>query len=914
MGNPLIEWIGITDSFGTNIADYAIYVDGMVNTLLKAVILDTLNIILTTAGAVAAWLIGVFTDTNMWIKPMGDIIDRGLDAIFEVFPLWGLLTIAFLVVVARAFMTTEQSKSSSQKGFFSAPDMPTSWGAATRQINMIKNSIISIVIVAVLLANPIAMISKVIEFVNGALSELGGTTAVGEGTSLSSSFTSSMVGSLIMMSNFKDTELENQCRGAWSSAMATGADDPPSCVGDTYNAGIIAFMLVVSILIIGAYAYFAFKLFSRATWFLFNVLITVVTVPYYVFINLFYVKDDASSKQKFDDIYDRVYDAAIYLIYFIFCVFLALVIPGLLLSTLTKSMPQIVALLVVAALFIFIGKNAQYISPRKFLRRSDNPTGWKDFTSDFRDDEGKFTLSKFRDDEGHFDYDKFSETKLGKEYTTRRADMLKSIMGEEDFKDYEKAKTEKRKEAKEMRGITAEDLATAEEYGIEAKTARKDRLEVEKLTAAGKRIEVLENKVADGKATAEDIKKLKEEREAYEKLDTDIATRKSELDVLRAEAAGYISVNSLQESFKDDPRFTESMIAGFDDVFKMKVGDSMYVSREVLADAMMDSALVRDKQHQDAIKELGQLIDNESLSSTVKVAEDEVPTEDIIDKPVIMVPGENGEEVLSEDFTFLHEHIKRAKTLSVFDDKTAEYVEKMSKSLETSAGSTDRMNDVLGLLTTTIAGLPAAYGITNEKMTKDILASFTKEMNAAKGSVAQGDAVNNAAIMAATQRVLADVSVAARETIKEDAAKALKERQEEVEKLWAEKSEEQTERQRSSETPRPTPTSADTPESTRAMERKAASGQPLADSVDTPLNDEQKAALDPENGGKLATKITNINDRNTTTYNSGKPSSVEAVEIQTDPQTTASGVVETISDDELSTVKVVARFTDRNAE
>ena len=250
----------------------------------------------------------------------------------------------------------------------------------------------------------------------------------------------------------------------------------------------------------------------------------------------------------------------------------------------------------------------------------------------------------------------------------------------------------------------------------------------------------------------------------------------------------------------------------------------------------------------------------------------------------------------------------------MFDDKTAEYVEKMSKSLETSAGSTDRMNDVLGLLTTTIAGLPAAYGITNEKMTKDILASFTKEMNAAKGSVAQGDAVNNAAIMAATQRVLADVSVAARETIKEDAAKALKERQEEVEKLWAEKSEEQTERQRSSETPRPTPTSADTPESTRAMERKAASGQPLADSVDTPLNDEQKAALDPENGGKLATKITNINDRNTTTYNSGKPSSVEAVEIQTDPQTTASGVVETISDDELSTVKVVARFTDRNAE
>lgn len=329
---------------------------------------------------------------------------------------------------------------------------------------------------------------------------------------------------------------------------------------------------------------------------------------------------------------------------------------------------------------------------------------------------------------------------------------------------------------------------------------------------------------------------------------------------------------------------------------------------------MMDSALVRDKQHQDAIKELGQLIDNESLSSTVKVAEDEVPTEDIIDKPVIMVPGENGEKVLSEDFTFLHEHIKRAKTLSVFDDKTAEYVEKMSKSLEASAGSADRTNDVLGLLTTTIAGLPAAYGITNEKMTKDILASFTKEMNAAKGSVAQGDAVNNAAIMAATQRVLADVSVAARESIKEDAAKALKERQEEVEKLWAEKSEEQTERQRSSETPRPTPTSADTPESTRAMERKAASGQPLTDSVDTPLNDEQKAALDPENGGKLAAKITNINDRNTTTYNSGKPSSVEAVEIQTDPQTTASGVVETISDDELSTEKVVARFTDRNAE
>ena len=84
--------------------------------------------------------------------------------------------------------------------------------------------------------------------------------------------------------------------------------------------------------------------------------------------------------------------------------------------------------------------------------------------------------------------------------------------------------------------------------------------------------------------------------------------------------------------------------------------------------------------------------------------------------------------------------------------------------------------------------------------------------------------------------------------------------------------------------------------------------------MDTPLNDEQKAALDPENGGKLAAKITNINDRNTTTYNSGKPASVEAVEIQTDPQTTASGVVETISDDELSTVKVVARFTDRNAE
>ena len=401
--NPLLEWMGMTDTNGVNLACYnPVYEDGVfhiISVIVGFVIGVIVQIGMLFAG-IALFLVRLLTDENLVLGYLGDTLQFVLDAIHYVIPPFALASLAFGIVMLRAtapgggeggnrffewLIPYDRFKDARNKipgimrgqgfNYYYAKDPVKTFTQSVTQALLVAG------IIYLLSLNPVYILVRAINAVSGL-----GSSIIDSGDA-GMSYATGMVEGLIGIVNFPQSGMYNeamtQCHSVWLRAMETSESDVlRACMGKMPTAGVVELLVAIMFLVvIGTLAYYLFQLFLRGSLFLGIVIWDFFILPYKLGWEMFKPDFTNGDRKWFDVIEETIFDFFLYLFYFLLIVFLLTSGPTIIVYLVSVGeMPALVQYLIIAILFYLGGKFAYKIAPSEQLS-TRHTTSWADLAA-----------------------------------------------------------------------------------------------------------------------------------------------------------------------------------------------------------------------------------------------------------------------------------------------------------------------------------------------------------------------------------------------------------------------------------------------------------------------------------------------------------------------------------------------------
>lgn len=394
--NALIEWMGIVDSSGTNVACYApMYNDGVMNpisTLVGFLITTIVQIGIFITGLMLT-LVRLITDPDLLLNYMGDGLQAVLDAIHTIVPPVALASLGFGIAVLRStapaaaegdgFFAWLVPKSAREKVSGNLPQFARINGFDYKKhkdpvrvfTRAITQGIVVFGTIYVLSLNPITLLTKAISAVASLGSAL--STGAGEGTT----YATNIVENLVYLVNFPAGNVN--CIDTWKQAMATGDKATLETCTEVPDAGVHALLTsLLFVVVLGALGYYLWKLFQRGSLFLLITVWDFVTLPYKLGWEMFKPNFTSANDRKwYDELMETIFEFFVYLIYFLIVVFLLTSGPAAVLMLFAGTeMHAVLQYIGISALLFAIGYNAERIGPGAQLRQN-KPDSWSEMFS-----------------------------------------------------------------------------------------------------------------------------------------------------------------------------------------------------------------------------------------------------------------------------------------------------------------------------------------------------------------------------------------------------------------------------------------------------------------------------------------------------------------------------------------------------
>lgn len=399
--NPLLEWMGMVDTNGVNLACYTpVYEDGIfhvISVIIGFVIGVIIQIGMLFAG-IALFLVRLITDESLVLGVLGGVLQKVLDVIHFVVPPFALASLAFGIVMLRStapgggdgsrffewLIPSDKQKEMRNKIPKHMRSQGFDYYYATDPIKTFTRSTTQAIIVAgiiyLLSLNPIYLLVKIINAVAGF-----GSSIIDSGDA-GMSYATGMIEGLVGIVNFPQSGMYEtamgQCREAWITSMAnSNGDILKACLGDMPSAGVVELLVsIMFFIVIGTLAYYLFQLFLRGSLFLIILIWDFVLLPYKLGWEMFKPDFTNGDKRWYDKIEETLFDFFLYLFYFLIVVFLLTSGPTLIVYAVSiGEMPAIVQYLIISITFYLGGKFAYKIEPPKEFR-DRHLTSWNDLT------------------------------------------------------------------------------------------------------------------------------------------------------------------------------------------------------------------------------------------------------------------------------------------------------------------------------------------------------------------------------------------------------------------------------------------------------------------------------------------------------------------------------------------------------
>jgi len=246
-GNPLLDWLNLTDSNGGTIALYRLMLEPSYNWLHRTIysggaeMCYSLFLVLAAYGAAGLELI---LTPDRWLGPLTDFYSNLTAAIYQKAPPLAILAITFGFLILSVFIRREGAAPPNGPGG-RAPNAPPpglleQWMPSNAQIskaqwNRLGSGLVLMAIVIVLAYNPLKMIQEVVNAVVAVASELTFTGNQGGAATYAASGITDILRDTTFFINYRDL-LEPACAQQWAQAINLGAGNPQCLTQAQYAA------------------------------------------------------------------------------------------------------------------------------------------------------------------------------------------------------------------------------------------------------------------------------------------------------------------------------------------------------------------------------------------------------------------------------------------------------------------------------------------------------------------------------------------------------------------------------------------------------------------------------------------------------------------------------------------------------
>lgn len=316
MANPLIDFIDITDRYGTRLVDLTVDVTSSAFAGLSVPFAVGTSLIVVAFMVVISYgllLLDLVIRQTLFINTVGDVYEAALQWIYQYVNPWQIASIAVLVLIGRMWIVQKfktqvgpdksrrivglQFETRTLSSDFNAKD---SFGKQV--FNQLGNTTLLLGVIALLMANPFAIIGWLMNFAStlaGQLSSSGGSS-----DSTRSVAVDGVVAPVLQMVNY-GSSLGQSCSEQWSRTLAIGGDvSELGCLtadqrAFTEGSAVMFVTALVGFVMIAALAYFAWQVFKPATLYLVLTTWHVAKVPWQA---AWMIASPGEERRKLDDI------------------------------------------------------------------------------------------------------------------------------------------------------------------------------------------------------------------------------------------------------------------------------------------------------------------------------------------------------------------------------------------------------------------------------------------------------------------------------------------------------------------------------------------------------------------------------------------------------------------------------------
>nr|WP_296774756.1 hypothetical protein [Rhodococcus sp. (in: high G+C Gram-positive bacteria)] len=373
MSNPLIDFIDITDRYGTRLVDLTADVTSSAFSPMSVPFAAGTSLIIVAFMVVISYgllLLDMVIRQTLFIGMVGDVYDSALQWIYQYVNPWMIASIAVLVLIGRMWIgdklktVSGPDKSKRIVGLqFETRTLSTDFNAkdsfAKQVLGQLGNTTLLLGVIALLMANPFAIIGWLMNFASTFAGQL--TSAGGTSDSTRSVAVDGVVAPVLQMVNY-GSALGQSCSEQWSRTLAIGGDvSELSCLTAEQQASAegSAGMLITAIVgfvMIGALAYFAWQVFKPATLYLVLTTWHVAKVPWQA---AWMIANPGQEREKIDNIRGAFGQAIASTLWLMGAIAIATGGPSLIMvvarAVTERGFPAFLALVAVAAAYGFAG-------------------------------------------------------------------------------------------------------------------------------------------------------------------------------------------------------------------------------------------------------------------------------------------------------------------------------------------------------------------------------------------------------------------------------------------------------------------------------------------------------------------------------------------------------------------------------
>ena len=408
MANPLTSFITITDRFGTQVNTYGISLQTKLmspQTSAYSMFAEMVTGFFLTVTVWGLWLLDIVIRQDLFLGIFGKVYQTVLGTVYHYINPLIIATFAMAILIIRIFVierrevkvdaTTKAMRFRIEEGSL----LDSDGTFAKRAFKQMGVSTLLLIVIAVLMANPFRLLGWMFGLVTGFANMIVGGVA-GSDQSSASTVVDGVLAPILQMVNYGEI-LGDACSEQWSRTLASGGDvSRLSCLTDAQRAATVASWVsvavsVVLMAVLVCLAWFAARVFLKASWY--GVLMTwyIVSVPWRAALLL---ADPGKERQKLDKLgvtFKHAFESLLWLLGIVFIAALGPALPVAVAGAMVdQGFPVFLAMVGLAATYGFMGWWIGKYYGKKFQRDPNRfwghgfkvkvdadapPSSWTDF-------------------------------------------------------------------------------------------------------------------------------------------------------------------------------------------------------------------------------------------------------------------------------------------------------------------------------------------------------------------------------------------------------------------------------------------------------------------------------------------------------------------------------------------------------